>query len=145
MIARGASGLFPRGRRLAFDRMDVDGAQTSHPQHIHFERAVDPVAIERADQIVYAVDLHAIETDHDIAGQKPGPGRRPVRFDLRQQRAHLVVDAGDNRMPPRNRRGLAGNTDIGAPLIMAVLMPITSAADDTSGPPELPGLSAASV
>ena len=29
--------------------------------------------------------------------------------------------------------------------MMAVLMPITSAADDTSGPPELPGLSAASV
>ena len=32
-----------------------------------------------------------------------------------------------------------------APLMIAVLMPITSAADDTSGPPELPGLSAASV
>ena len=32
-----------------------------------------------------------------------------------------------------------------APLMMAVLIPITSAADDTSGPPELPGLSAASV
>src|SRR6185312_8914497 len=32
-----------------------------------------------------------------------------------------------------------------APLMMAVLMPITSAFDDTSGPPELPGLSAASV
>src|ERR1700750_527302 len=32
-----------------------------------------------------------------------------------------------------------------APLMIAVLIPITSAADDTSGPPELPGLSAASV
>src|SRR6266481_5337344 len=32
-----------------------------------------------------------------------------------------------------------------APLMIAVLMPITSAAEDTSGPPELPGLSAASV
>jgi hypothetical protein len=32
-----------------------------------------------------------------------------------------------------------------APLMMAVLMPITSALDDTSAPPELPGLSAASV
>ena len=32
-----------------------------------------------------------------------------------------------------------------APLMIAVLMPITSADDDTSGPPELPGLSAASV
>ena len=32
-----------------------------------------------------------------------------------------------------------------APLMIAVLMPITSARDDTSGPPELPGLSAASV
>src|SRR5260370_12704598 len=32
-----------------------------------------------------------------------------------------------------------------APLMIAVLMPITSAADDTSGPPEFPGFSAASV
>ena len=32
-----------------------------------------------------------------------------------------------------------------APRIMAVLMPMTSPADDTSAPPELPGLSAASV
>ena len=32
-----------------------------------------------------------------------------------------------------------------APAIIAVLMPITSPADETSGPPELPGLSAASV
>src|ERR1700709_2723023 len=32
-----------------------------------------------------------------------------------------------------------------APLMIAVLMPITSADDDTKGPPELPGLSAASV
>jgi hypothetical protein len=32
-----------------------------------------------------------------------------------------------------------------APLMIAVLIPITSADDDTSGPPELPGLSDASV
>jgi len=32
-----------------------------------------------------------------------------------------------------------------APWIMAVLTPMTSPADDTRGPPELPGLSAASV
>src|ERR1700737_4473081 len=32
-----------------------------------------------------------------------------------------------------------------APAMTAVLMPITSDDDDTSGPPELPGLSAASV
>ena len=50
-------------------------------------------------RIVDAVDLDAIEPDHDIAGQQPGLRRRPVRFDLRQQRAHLVVDAGDHRMP----------------------------------------------
>src|SRR5437016_14303444 len=31
-----------------------------------------------------------------------------------------------------------------APLMIAVLMPITPADDDTSGPPELPGLRAAS-
>jgi hypothetical protein len=32
-----------------------------------------------------------------------------------------------------------------APAMIAVLMPMTSPADDTSGPPELPGLRAASV
>ncbi len=32
-----------------------------------------------------------------------------------------------------------------APMITAVLMPITSPREDTSGPPELPGLKAASV
>jgi hypothetical protein len=32
-----------------------------------------------------------------------------------------------------------------APEIIAVLMPMTSPFDETSGPPELPGLSAASV
>ena len=64
--------------------MDVDGAQASHPQHIHFERAVDPVAIERADQIVDAVDLHAIKTDHHIAGQESGLRRRyATRTELR--------------------------------------------------------------
>ena len=32
-----------------------------------------------------------------------------------------------------------------APEMIAVLIPITSPCDETSGPPELPGLSAASV
>ena len=32
-----------------------------------------------------------------------------------------------------------------APMIIAVLMPMTSPLDETSGPPELPGFSAASV
>ena len=32
-----------------------------------------------------------------------------------------------------------------APMIMAVLMPMTSPGEETSAPPELPGLSAASV
>jgi hypothetical protein len=32
-----------------------------------------------------------------------------------------------------------------APVMIAVLMPTTSPCEETSGPPELPGLSAASV
>ena len=88
-------------RRLALDRMNVDGAQPAHPQHVHFERAVDPVAVEHADQVVDAVDLDAIETDHDVARQQAGLRCRPVRLDLGQQRAHLVVDAGHQRVPPR--------------------------------------------
>ena len=47
--------------------MDIDRAQPSHSQHIHRERAADAVAIEHADQIVDAVDLDAVEFDHDIA------------------------------------------------------------------------------
>ena len=101
-----------RGSR-SLDRMDLDRPQATEPQHFHLKRPADPVAIERADQIVDAVDADTIEPDHDIAGQQPCLRRRPVRLDLRQQRAHGVVDAGDHRMPSRDRRGLAGHADIG--------------------------------
>ena len=56
-------------RRLAFDRVNVDGAQPPHPQHVHRQRASDAVAIENPDQIVDAVDIDPIEPDHDVAGQ----------------------------------------------------------------------------
>ena len=79
--------------------MNVDRSQAPHAQHVNFDGAIDAVAIQRTDQIVDTVDVHAIEPDHDIAGQQPGLCRRPVRLDLRQQRAHLVVDAGNHRMP----------------------------------------------
>src|SRR5258705_9248665 len=95
--------------------MNVDGAQPAHAQHIHLDRAIDPVAIKRTDQIVDAVDVDTVQPDHDVAGQQPGSRRRPVWFDLRHQRAHLVFDAGEDRMPSRDWRGLAGHTDIGAP------------------------------
>jgi hypothetical protein len=55
-------------QRLAFDRINVDGPQPAHAQHIHPERATDTVAIERADQIVDAVDVNAVQFDYDIAG-----------------------------------------------------------------------------
>ena len=103
------------GRRLAFDRMYFDGPQPPHPKHIHLERATDTVAIKRADQIVDAVDVYAVELDHDIAGQQAGLRCRPVGLDLRQQGAQLVFDAGDHRMPSRYRRRLARHADIGAP------------------------------
>lgn len=50
--------------------MDVDLAQAAHPQHIHLELPVDPVAIERADQIVDAV-VDAVEPDATSPGSKP--------------------------------------------------------------------------
>ena len=56
----------------------------------------------------------AIEPDHDIAGQQPGLRGGTIRLDLCQQRTHRVVDAGNDRVTPRDRRGLAGDTDIGA-------------------------------
>jgi hypothetical protein len=37
--------------------MNIDPAQPSHPQHIHFEVAIDPIAVEGADQIIDAVDF----------------------------------------------------------------------------------------
>src|SRR4029453_13890767 len=58
--------LLPRGG-LPLDRMNVDSAQPSYPQHIHRQRSADAVAVQRADQIVNAVDLDAVEFDHDIA------------------------------------------------------------------------------
>src|ERR1700709_2213512 len=95
--------------------MNIDRAQAAHPQYVHRQRTIDAVAVEDADQVVDAVDLDAVELDHDVAGQQPRLRRRTVRLDLRQQCAHRVVDAGDHRMPPRDRRGLAGDADIGAP------------------------------
>jgi hypothetical protein len=56
-------------RWLALDRMDVDGPQPAHPQHIHFDGAFDAVTIEHTNQIVDAIDADAVELDHDIAGQ----------------------------------------------------------------------------
>ncbi len=65
---RGANLPLP-GRRLALDRIDVDGPQPAQAQHFHLDRAVDPVAIEHSDQVVNALDLDAVELDHDVTGQ----------------------------------------------------------------------------
>src|SRR5665213_3858418 len=102
-------------RGLALDRMDTDLAQPAHSQHIHLQRAVDPVAIQRADQIIDPVDVDAIEANDDVARQQPGLRRRPILLNLHQQRTHLVLDAGQHRMPAWNRRALAGYADISAP------------------------------
>ena len=55
------------------------------------------VAVERADQVVDAVDLDAVEPDHDIAGQQSRLRGRTVRLDLRQQRAAIGLSTlGDH-------------------------------------------------
>jgi hypothetical protein len=64
------------GRQLALDRMNVDGAQTAHPQHFQLELAIDVVAIERADQIIDTVDVDAVELDDD-PGRQAGLSHRP--------------------------------------------------------------------
>src|SRR5436190_13372775 len=69
-------------RRLALHRVDLDLAQATEPQYLHLQRPADTVAIERADQIVDAVDADAVEPDHDITGQQPCPRRRSIRLDL---------------------------------------------------------------
>src|ERR1700686_1523173 len=89
-------------RRLALDRMDLDGSQPAEAQQVHFDGAFDPVAIENTDQIVNAVDFDAIELDHDVARQQSGASRRSVQLQPRQQRSHLVFDAGDHRVPSRD-------------------------------------------
>ena len=78
--------------------MNIDPAQPSHAQNVHRQRTADAVAVEHADQVIDAVDLDAVELDHDIARQQARLCGRAVRLDLRQQRAHRVVDAGDHRM-----------------------------------------------
>ena len=67
----------PSHHRPAFDRMNVDLPQAAHPQHIHLQLAIDPVAIERTDQIIDAIDRDIIETNDDVARQQPGLRRRP--------------------------------------------------------------------
>src|SRR6266702_1690776 len=115
-----AAAVIPRPRRrtlagrLALDRVDVDRPQAAETQDVHGQPPADPVAVEHADQVVDAVDLDAVEPDYDVAGQEPRLRRRTVRLDLGEQRAHLVLDAGQHRVPPRNRRGLPGHPDIGA-------------------------------
>src|SRR6516162_8622423 len=99
---------------FSLHRMDVDRPQAPEPQHLHRKLLADAVAVEHADQIVDAVDFDAVELDHDVARQQSRLGRRPVRLDLYEERAHLVLDAGDDGVPPRDRRGLAGHADIGA-------------------------------
>jgi hypothetical protein len=53
-------------RRLSLDRVDVECAQVVETQHFHLDYPADAVVIERADQVVDAVDTDAIELD-DIA------------------------------------------------------------------------------
>src|SRR5262249_16417592 len=95
--------------------MDLNRSKPAQTQDVHRERFFDAVAIQHADQVVDALDVNAIELDDDVARQKPGLRRRTIRLDLHQQRAHLVFDASNHRMPPRDRRGLAGHADIGTP------------------------------
>src|SRR5262249_55845370 len=99
---------------LPLHRMNDGRPQPAQPQHVHRQRLLDAVAVEDADQIVDAIDVDAVQPDRDVARQKPRLRRRPVRLDLHQKRAHLVLDAGEHRMPARDRRGLAGYADIGA-------------------------------
>src|ERR1700691_4032152 len=97
--------------------MNIDRAQAPHPQHLHFQVAIDPIAVEGTDQVIDAIDIDTVEAHDDVARQQPGLRRRPVRFDLREQRPHLVLDAGEHRMPSGYRRTLAGYTNISAPHI----------------------------
>jgi len=102
------------GPQACVRSVDVNGAQAPHPQYIHFKRAVDPVAIERADQVVDAIDLDAIEANHDIARQKPGLAAGPSGSIWASSAPILLSTPADQRVPPWNRRGLSGHPDIGA-------------------------------
>jgi hypothetical protein len=85
--------------------MDVDLAQAAHPQHIHLE--LWSIRSRSSARIRSSTPL--ISTRSSLITTSPGANRSPpgCPVDLRQQRAHRVVDAGDHRMSPRDRRGLA--------------------------------------
>ena len=77
--------------------------------------------------------LRPVGRGHHMATNRLGQGAEEARdelsaqarhlpvestvLDLGQQRAHLVVDAGDQRVPSRHRRGLSGHANIGAAYI----------------------------
>ena len=84
-----ALGRYLPGRRLAFDRMNIDRAQAPHPQHVHFEGAIDPIAVEGTDQVIDAIDINAVEADDDVARQQPGSGQCATDGG-RQRPAHHV-------------------------------------------------------
>jgi hypothetical protein len=141
-------------------------------QHDQRQRRLDALISQQPVQIVDTADGRSAEAENDISGSKPGSRRRAVVFNRHNEHARrhrdLMRSSERSRMvvccpatPIRLRRirpsrisreatkpyRVARDREADAlrGLIIAVLMPITSPPVVTSGPPELPGLSDASV
>ncbi len=141
------------------------------PEKAERGRAVDAGRVELADQVVGAGDRRVIEMEQQVAEADAGALSRTAGFDLADPHCPRAR-AGRERNPARHRHGLCRDAEMRtadaamrdtspitnsavlldtakhsacAPPIIAVLIPTTSPDAETSGPPELPGLSAASV
>ena len=134
---------------------------------------VDATLVEDVVQRVDRLDRDAVDAEHDVAFVQPGACRGAVRVDRDDAHAvrlaefveahdatidrdGLAGDARGSRAASRPCRISCGMTQCAmsiatakqiacAPRMIAVLTPITSPRELSSGPPELPGLSAASV
>ena len=108
-------------------------------------------------QVVDATQYRIVQRDDDIAFLESAAFGRALFFDGNNQHAGFRLELLRANDEAGNRNGLPADAEISATnaavfdqmacagKMTAVLMPMTSPFELTNGPPEFPGLSAASV
>ena len=159
-------------RLLPLLRHQSEAPRLAEAQHVDLDGAADPLAGEQADQVVGAGDRLAVERTIMSPVSRPArlaglpgtdsvmvaaePCARPAASCMRRGIEVCCADIPMKARRTRPCRTSSPSTNLAvfaatakqmpcAPWIMAVFTPITSPCEETSGPPELPGLSAASV
>jgi len=83
----------------------------------HFDRrdAIDPLAVEDADQIVDAGDRQTIKPHDGVEAHQPGERGGAMRLERGDHCTRRILDARCKRLPAGNGRRLCRYPDIGAP------------------------------